>query len=258
MAPQRSLLAGRSWAALRLAARDKSTGYQDSTWALEEEEEAAEGLGKGASCEGHLVTSFSKLTINNNSKYHHKHHKHHHHNNNNSNSKRARLVAAKLGQRASWCLVLLLALLLLLAIGGAVERANALNCYHCSSADNPGCDEAFTARANFTDTDCEKAIGRPAKVCRKIVQYIENKQVVIRSCGFIDDHQQADRKPMCYKRSGTFALMMESCVCYEDNCNHSASLVPSKPLSLLSCALALTTSLIGGALWHSQANIANC
>lgn len=113
---------------------------------------------------------------------------------------------------------------------GLIREVASLNCYHCSSVDNPECDEPFTGRANFTDTDCEKHIGRPAKVCRKIVQYIEDKKVVIRSCGFIDEHEGKDRKAMCYKRSGTFAIMMESCNCYEDNCNHSASLVPSKGL----------------------------
>lgn len=114
-----------------------------------------------------------------------------------------------------------------------INQVHSLNCYSCSSADNPGCDEAFTGRANFTDTDCEKHIGRPAKVCRKLIQYIEHKKVVIRSCGYIDEHEEKDRKPMCYKRSGTFALMMESCICYEDNCNHSASLVPNQSVLLL-------------------------
>lgn len=114
--------------------------------------------------------------------------------------------------------------------------AQSLNCYTCSSADNPACDETFTGIANITDTDCEKRIGRPAKVCRKIVQYIEDKKVVIRSCGWIDEHaddKKNEKKSMCYKRSGTFALMMESCVCYEDNCNHSASLVPNQNVLIL-------------------------
>lgn len=117
--------------------------------------------------------------------------------------------------------------LILLAL---TRGAHSLNCYTCSSADNPACDEPFTGRANITDTDCEKHIGQPAKVCRKIIQYIEDKKVVIRSCGWIDERadEKSEKKSMCYKRSGTFALMMESCVCYEDNCNHSASLVPNQ------------------------------
>jgi hypothetical protein len=119
------------------------------------------------------------------------------------------------------------------------QQVSSLNCYTCSSADNPGCDESFSGRANITDTDCEKHIGKPAKVCRKIVQYLENKKVVIRSCGWIDEHEE--KKPMCYKRSGTFALMMEACSCYEDNCNHSASLVPNQSVSILlaSCSVML-------------------
>lgn len=146
-----------------------------------------------------------------------------------------------------------------------INQAYSLNCYHCSSMDNPDCDEAFTGRANFTETDCEKHIGRPAKVCRKIVQYIEHKKVVIRSCGYIDEaqappkgstaspeqselsgKQDLTKKSMCYKRSGTFAIMMESCNCYTDNCNHSASLVPNRSVLILasSCSLLFALKMI--------------
>ena len=117
-----------------------------------------------------------------------------------------------------------------------VNGVYTLNCYHCSSVNNPECDEAFTGKANFTETNCEKYIEQPAKVCRKIVQYIEHKKVVIRSCGYVDEREEKDRKPMCYKRSGTFAIMMESCNCYTDNCNHSASLVPNRSVLLLTAS----------------------
>lgn len=127
---------------------------------------------------------------------------------------------------------------LVLVLVLAASCARALNCYHCSSVDNPDCDEPFTGRANFTETNCERSIGVPAKVCRKIVQYIEHKKVVIRSCGYIDEHEENDRKAMCYKRSGTFAIMMESCNCYTDNCNHSASLVPNQSVLPLLTLLA--------------------
>lgn len=141
---------------------------------------------------------------------------------------------------------------ILLVLLVSLNGVHSLNCYHCSSVDDPGCDEAFTGRANYTDLDCSKHLKQDqiAKVCRKIVQYIEHKKVVIRSCGHIDEHEEKDRKPMCYKRSGTFAIMMESCNCYEDNCNHSASLVPANGNYLLllaaSCSLLfyLTTNII--------------
>lgn len=136
--------------------------------------------------------------------------------------------------------IISLLLVLLICINGA----HSLNCYHCSSVDDPNCDEAFTGKANITDTDCEKHIGKPAKVCRKIIQYIESKKVVIRSCGFIDDHEEKDRKPMCYKRSGTFAIMMESCNCYTDNCNHSASLVPQRSVLIFASCFVLLYYII--------------
>lgn len=135
-----------------------------------------------------------------------------------------------------------ISLLLVLLI--CINEAHSLNCYHCSSVDNPDCDEAFTGKANITDTDCEKHIGKPAKVCRKIVQYIEHKKVVIRSCGFIDDHDEQDRKPMCYKRSGTFAIMVESCNCYTDNCNHSVSLVPQRSVLIFASCFVLLYYII--------------
>lgn len=138
---------------------------------------------------------------------------------------------------AFFAITSLVLFIILMAV--AVTEVHSLNCYTCSSADDPGCDEAFSGRANYTDTNCESRIGRPAKVCRKIVQYIERKKVVIRSCGYIDEHDEKDRKPMCYKRSGTFAIMMESCICYEDNCNHSASLVPNQSVLILLSACSL-------------------
>lgn len=142
---------------------------------------------------------------------------------------------------SSILITLTLLLLLLLSVTNEVES---LNCFTCSSADNPGCDEAFTGRANFTNPDCESQIGKPAKVCRKLVQYIENKKVVIRSCGYIDEHVENERKPMCYKRSGTFAIMMESCICYEDLCNHSASLVPNNQIITLTLSGLVSLVLI--------------
>lgn len=139
---------------------------------------------------------------------------------------------------------------LLLLILVSINGVQSLNCYHCSSVDNPDCDEAFLGKANITDTDCEKHIGRPAKVCRKIVQYIEHKKVVIRSCGYIDEHEEKDKKSMCYKRSGTFAIMMESCNCYTDNCNHSASLVPNQSVSLLATIFGILFYLIQSSLFN--------
>lgn len=131
------------------------------------------------------------------------------------------------------------------------NQVSCLKCYHCSSADDPGCDEQFTSRANYTDTDCEKFINREAKVCRKIIQNIEDKTVVIRSCGYVDAKENAEkfraeairesnpssatgkRLNSCMKRAGTMAIMMESCSCYTDNCNSSTSLVPNKLVSVV-------------------------
>lgn len=144
-------------------------------------------------------------------------------NNNNCSMRRLAFIALSVST------IMMMLFVLLISVDGVYS----LNCYHCSSADNPGCDESFTGMANITETDCEKHINQPAKVCRKIVQYIEKKKVVIRSCGFIDEHADKEHKPMCHKRSGTFAIMMESCSCYTDNCNHSASLVPNQSVLIL-------------------------
>lgn len=160
-------------------------------------------------------------------------------------TKQARLTKTsylnKRKQQSKLAFIVLISLLFVLFV--CVNKfAYSLNCFHCSSADNPDCDETFATKDNYTgSTDCEKLIGRPAKVCRKIVQYIENKKVVIRSCGYIDEHEEKDRKSMCYKRSGTFALMMESCVCYEDLCNHSANLVPSHSVLTLLASIGFLT-----------------
>lgn len=137
-----------------------------------------------------------------------------------------------------------------------ITGVESLNCYHCSSVDDPGCDESFSSKANYTDTDCSKHLDgdKTAKVCRKIVQFIEQKKVVIRSCGYIDEHDDKEKKPMCYKRSGTFSIMMDSCNCYEDNCNHSAGLVPNQAvmmIALFSLVLVMNlTHKLSGDLQH--------
>lgn len=164
------------------------------------------------------------------------------------NSKLVQYRNLKLAFFAAFIISLLLIMLV------STSGVQSLNCYHCSSVDNPDCDEAFLGRANITDTDCEKHIGRPAKVCRKIIQYIEHKKVVIRSCGYIDEHEEQDKKPMCYKRSGTFAIMMESCNCYTDNCNHSASLVPNQSVSLLATFFGILFYLIQSSLFNKNNN----
>lgn len=154
----------------------------------------------------------------------------------------------------------------ILLILSSTKQVYSLNCYHCSSADNPNCDESFSGKDNFTlpaDTDCYKHIGREAKVCRKIIQNLENnKKVVIRSCGYIDEHYSAssnagsdggssstnlekEKKSMCYKRSGTFSITMESCNCYTDNCNHSASLKPNQSVLYLSSFSLIIATILG-------------
>lgn len=167
-------------------------------------------------------TDTGALTINNSSK--------------SKMSRRSSMIAPNdYNLKLAFFAIISMLLILLVCINGV----QSLNCYHCSSVDNPDCDEAFTGKANITETDCEKQIGRPAKVCRKIVQYIEEKKVVIRSCGYIDEHDEKDRKTMCYKRSGTFAIMMESCNCYTDNCNHSSSLVPHQSVLILASSFSV-------------------
>lgn len=123
-------------------------------------------------------------------------------------------------------------------------KVHSLNCYHCSSLDNPECGETLTGSANLTETDCTKHISQPVKVCRKIVQYIEDKKVVIRSCGHIDSNEDIEKKSQCHKRSGTYAILMESCTCYTDKCNSSANLVPDQFVFMLASLSTLLASVM--------------
>lgn len=131
-----------------------------------------------------------------------------------------------------------MSMLMMMLICCSTGAVNALSCYNCTSSDDPGCDEAFLARAKFNSTDCKQLVpaGQEPKVCRKIVQHMQDTKVVIRSCGYIDEHHNQqpdkDRKDACFKRSGTFAVTMESCNCYQDGCNHSTTLVPTSSTSL--------------------------
>ncbi|KAG9510974.1 Protein SYS1-like protein [Fragariocoptes setiger] len=81
-----------------------------------------------------------------------------------------------LGYLFVYCLAGLFTLLLI------VEQAHAIKCYICSSVEDPGCGLTLDM-SNHTAIDCTddayvKAANGQAKVCRKLVQHAESRQLL--------------------------------------------------------------------------------
>ncbi|KAH9412567.1 hypothetical protein DERP_006529 [Dermatophagoides pteronyssinus] len=106
----------------------------------------------------------------------------------------------------------------------------AIKCWDCNSMINRGCDDPFKPD-DFAMADCsQKHLSRfPDKegnICRKTLQKINDEYRVIRGCGYINDTFDtippgAEIENECLRRTGTFSVMVEFCICNgEDGCNH--------------------------------------
>ncbi|KPM11364.1 hypothetical protein QR98_0099350 [Sarcoptes scabiei] len=97
---------------------------------------------------------------------------------------------------------------------------------------NKGCDDPFKPD-DFAMADCsQKHLARfPDKegnICRKTIQKINDEYRIVRGCGYINDSFDtippgAEIAEQCIRRTGTFSVMVEYCICNsEDGCNHTS------------------------------------
>ncbi|CAG9855565.1 unnamed protein product [Phyllotreta striolata] len=103
-----------------------------------------------------------------------------------------------------------------------------LQCYDCNSEYDPRCGDPFNPYTigivNCTDRNTPEHLIDPVdpnrklepKLCRKIVQKVQGKIRVIRSCGYIEDRHD-DKK--CFKRTGTKDVEVHFCSCTKSLCN---------------------------------------
>lgn len=119
----------------------------------------------------------------------------------------------------------------------------AIKCWDCNSMINKGCDDPFKPD-DFAMADCsQKHLARfPDKeghICRKTVQKINDEYRVIRGCGYINDTFDtilpgADIDDKCFRRTGTFSVMVEYCICNsDDGCNFATRIKINNWLTIM-------------------------
>jgi len=137
-----------------------------------------------------------------------------------------------------------LALLLIFYISLTANSADAIRCYECNSKHDPRCGDPFSnITSMLMDCDQDKRLdqghlpvgedGGPLKssICRKTYQTTNAETRIVRSCGWIENEgTMKDRT--CFTRTGTYQVMVTHCVCKDDGCNASSSLVPFYTLVL--------------------------
>jgi len=128
---------------------------------------------------------------------------------------------------------LMAALLQVLLIAIAFHSGDAIKCFVCNS------DEGYQGEAcrnvepyvNNTNSDLVKDCStQPRSVqgdyvrCRIIVQDIDGKSRVVRSCATWPDPSKPNR---CIDRTGTAKIKIQYCECEGDGCNGSSALYAS-------------------------------
>ncbi|KAH7643100.1 hypothetical protein DERF_016054 [Dermatophagoides farinae] len=119
----------------------------------------------------------------------------------------------------------------------------AIKCWDCNSMINKGCDDPFKPD-DFAMADCsQKHLSRfPDKegnICRKTLQKINDEYRIIRGCGYINDTFDtippgAEIEDQCLRRTGTFSVMVEYCICNGENgCNHATFISINNTLLLI-------------------------
>ncbi|XP_013772681.1 uncharacterized protein LOC106457780 [Limulus polyphemus] len=109
------------------------------------------------------------------------------------------------------------------------QGGDAIKCWECNSLYDPNCADPFD---NYTvaATDCADRFlphypNVSATLCRKIIQKVNNEYRYIRSCGWV--HGEERFEGSCYKRAGTFHVMIDYCNCANDRCNNAIYNTPS-------------------------------
>ncbi|XP_076348856.1 UPAR/Ly6 domain-containing protein crok-like [Tachypleus tridentatus] len=105
------------------------------------------------------------------------------------------------------------------------QGGGAIKCWECNSLYDPNCADPFD---NYTVavTDCDQRFlphlpNVSATLCRKIIQKVNDEYRYIRSCGWI--HAEKKHEGGCYKKAGTFQVMVDYCNCETDECNSAIS-----------------------------------
>ncbi|KFM58231.1 hypothetical protein X975_04859, partial [Stegodyphus mimosarum] len=109
---------------------------------------------------------------------------------------------------------------LLVTFAFTIRTGFAIKCWECNSRYDRDCGDPFN-NATFALTDCnqrnlEHFPQQQATVCRKILQKVRDDYRIVRGCGFLSSEKEGSD---CFKRAGTFNVLIQYCSCDSDGCN---------------------------------------
>jgi len=105
-----------------------------------------------------------------------------------------------------------------------IHTGSAIKCWECNSHYDRNCGDPF-GNETFALTDCDQRElehypNQKASVCRKIIQKVRNDYRFVRGCGWLSGQTEKE-STNCFKRSGTFNVLVQYCSCDQDGCNAS-------------------------------------
>ncbi|GIY28257.1 protein quiver [Caerostris darwini] len=119
-----------------------------------------------------------------------------------------------------------------------IHTGSAIKCWDCNSHYDKNCADPFR-NATFDLMDCnmrslEHFPQQKATVCRKIIQKVRDDYRFVRGCGWLSSEKESTD---CFKRAGTFNVLIQYCSCDKDGCNAAPSILQHSWIGLLAAVI---------------------
>ncbi|XP_054721103.1 uncharacterized protein LOC129230708 [Uloborus diversus] len=125
----------------------------------------------------------------------------------------------------------------LVALAFSIQSGLAIMCWECNSHYDKNCADPFR-NSTFALTDCNQRerddFQQKATVCRKIIQKVRDDYRFVRGCGWLSAEKEGTD---CFKRAGTFNVLIQYCSCDSDGCNAAPHTTSHSWIGLLAAVI---------------------
>lgn len=134
---------------------------------------------------------------------------------------------------------------LLLSFAFTIQSGIAIKCWECNSHYDRNCADPF-GNETFALTDCDQRElehfpQQKASVCRKIIQKVRDDYRFVRGCGWLSSEKESTD---CFKRAGTFNVLIQYCSCDADGCNAAPPTIQCSWIGLLAAVILSTLMVV--------------